>query len=107
VDDANGEVITSIPGLMRVRLLDPYDVAAAPKPGLLGWLGFVEHAQQPPVRVLAVLDFHMRHRETTHQKLLSITLEIRPGDNPPEPDRWRAYCNRLYCDVRGYFMGIV
>jgi hypothetical protein len=106
VDSAHGEVVTSIPGLMRVRLLDPYE-AAAPKPGLLGWLGFVDQTQQQPARVLAVLDFHMRHKETTHQKLLGITLEIRPGDNPPERGRWRTYCDRLYCEVRGFLMGYV
>ncbi len=108
VDAHHGEVVTSIPGLMRVRLLDPYEAAAAAaKPGLLGWLGFAEQPAQRPPRVLAVLDFHMRHKETRHQKLLSITLEIRPGDNPPDRGRWRTYCDRLYCDVRGFFMGYV
>jgi hypothetical protein len=106
VDSATGKVVTSIPGLMRVQLLDPYDLIKPAKPGLLGWLGLAE--DQPPPRVLAVVDFQMQHKETPHKKLLEVTLVIRPGDEPPPPrsPRWRAYCDKLYCDIRAFLMGL-
>ncbi len=105
VDAATGEVILSAPGLMRVRMLDPYEVAEPPKPGLLAWLGFVESA--PRARTLALLEFHMQHKDTEFQKRVAITLYIRPGDDEELPPlgRWRAYCNKLFCDVRGFLMG--
>src|SRR5262249_27219624 len=105
VDSATGEVVTSIPGLMRVRLLDPHDLVTPARPGLLGWLGFVEQAPPRP-RVLAVMDFHLQHKETTHQKRLAGTLKIRPGDDVLAPARWRAYCDKLFCDVRAFLMGL-
>ena len=105
VRDTVGEVISSEPGLMRVQLLDPYDLVSPPKPGLLAWLGFTE-SSRPAARVLAVLEFHMRLKETDFQQLVDITLEIRPGQDPPPLDRWRAYCNKLFCEARGYFMGL-
>jgi hypothetical protein len=105
VRDNVGEVTSSAPGLMRVQLLDPYDLVNSPKPGLLAWLGFAEQTRSA-ARVLAVLEFHMRHKETDFQKLVAVTLEIRPGQDPPPLDRWRAYCNKLFCEARGYFMGL-
>ena len=104
VDAATGEVVSSVPGFMRLRLLDPYDLVSPPKPRLLAWLGFVE---PPPsqARVLAVLDLHLRNKETEFKKLLDITVEIRPGDDPPALDRWRVYSNKLFCELRGFLMG--
>ncbi len=106
VDAASGEVVLSMPGLMRVRLVDPDDLAAPPRPGLLAWLGLAE-APRPGPRVLAVVDFHMQHKETAFQKLLAITLTFYPGDVPADlaAGRWRAYCDRIYCEVRGFLMG--
>ncbi len=105
VDAATGEVLASEPGLMRVQLLDPYEAVNRPRPGLLAWLGFTNEPP-PQGRVLAVLDFEMKHKETAHKKLLDITLRIRPGTEAPEPTRWRAYCDKLFCDVRAFLMGL-
>jgi hypothetical protein len=105
VDSAVGEVFLSAPGLLRVRLFDPYGEAAPPKPGLLAWLGFAEHP--PRRRTLAVLEFHMQFKQTEFKQLLAITLHMHPGEgeSPPSVGRWRAYCDKLYCDVRGFLMG--
>lgn len=104
VNANTGEVVSNAPGLLRVYIYDPYELANPPRPGLGYMLGFVDAAPPPPPRVLAVLDFYMDFTETNHQKLLDITLHVSPADGSP-PQRWRRYCDNLFCEVRGYLMG--
>jgi len=102
------EVVESVPGLVRVHLLDRYSVTPeTPAPGLLTWLGL---AQPPPPRPkhLATLELHLKNKETEFKRLLDITVRIRPGpDAEPDDPRWRVYCDRLFCTLRSFLMGNV
>jgi hypothetical protein len=108
VDSATGRVVTSEPGFMCVHLLDPYDLVRPARPGLLAWLGFSEQSEPPEPGVLAIVEFHMTEKQTQFRKLLDITVRIRPGKDGLDPRslRWRNYCDKLYCDVRAFLMGI-
>jgi len=102
----DAEVVESIPGLVRVHLLDRYSVTPeTPAPGLLTWLGLVQ-APRPQPRHLAILELHLKHKETDFKRMLDITVRIGPGaDAEPEDLGWRPYCDRLFCTLRGYLMG--
>jgi hypothetical protein len=106
VRDKDAEVVESVPGKVRVRLLDRYYVAPdAPTPGVLSWLGLAA-APRPEPRLLAELEMRLKHKETEFKRLLDITVRIRPGDGavPGDPD-WHTFCDRTFCELRGYLMG--
>jgi hypothetical protein len=100
------EVVDSVPGLVRVHLLDRYSMAPeTPSPSLLTWLGLVQPPCQGP-KHLATLEMHMKHKDTEHNRLLDITVRIGPGpDTEPDDPAWRPFCDRLFCSLRGFLMG--
>jgi hypothetical protein len=100
------EIVESVPGLVRVHLLDRYSVRPeTPSPGLLTWLGIV-HSPRPHPRHLAILEMHLKNKETEHKRLLDVTVRIGPGpDAEPDDAGWRPYCDRLFCTLRGFLMG--
>jgi hypothetical protein len=102
----DGEVVESGPGLVRVHLLDRYYLPPdAPAPGLLMWLGVVQ-PPRPETRLLAELELQLRYKGDDVKRLLDIDARIRPGDGPfPGKAKWRSYCDRLFCSLRGYLMG--
>jgi hypothetical protein len=102
----DGEVVESVPGLVRVHLLDRYYVRPdAAGPGLLSWLGLVPPPPAQP-RLLAELTLHLKHKVTDSRRLLNITVRIHPGkDAEPDDPRWRTYCDRLFCNLRAFLMG--
>jgi hypothetical protein len=87
-------------------LLDRYHLPpGTPNPGLLSWLGLAP-APRPQLRLLAEIELRLKHKETEFQKLLNITVRIRPGEDcDPCNPQWRAYCDRLFCNLRGFLMG--
>jgi hypothetical protein len=102
----DGEIIESMPGLVRVQLLDRHYLPPdTPPPNLLSWLGLAQ-PPRPQTRVLAELTMQLKYKETDFQKLLDITVRIRPGpDGEPFSPRWRAYSDRMFCSLRSYLMG--
>jgi serine/threonine protein kinase len=96
VHDANGEVVTSEPGLVRVRL--PGGGSVAPR-GRLSWLGISRRAG--PI----VLEMHLQQTEG-RESLLQIAVRFRPGDSTPATDpHWRARCVAHFINLRGYMIG--
>ena len=97
----------SLPGLVRVHLLDRYYLPPdTTPPSMLSWLGLMK-PPTPQKRVLAVLELHLRHKETDFQKLLEMTVRIRPGDDVSAANDpgWKPYCDRRYCELRAFLMG--
>jgi serine/threonine protein kinase len=100
VYDVGGEVIESVPGMIRVRLGgrgSPYRLTAR---GPLSWLGLGRKAG------LIEMDLLLERNNPLQQSLLTITVVMRSpvhgaGLNPV----WRARCNEVFCDLRAYLMG--
>jgi serine/threonine-protein kinase len=97
VYDSQGEVLESVPGLIRVRL--PGANGSVPK-GRLSWFGF---ARRPgPI----LLELRLQQIEGARESLLHIDARFRPGDGTPATDAaWRARCVAHYINLRGYLIG--
>jgi serine/threonine-protein kinase len=90
VQDVGGEVLESIPGIIRVRLGH----------GSFSWFGFS--------RKSGVIDLELRLKqvEPTRSGLLHITVLLRPSSSRQNVDlESRARCDRVYCELRAYLMG--
>jgi serine/threonine protein kinase len=96
VHDAQGDVISSEPGLVKVKL--PGGQSTEPK-GRLSWLGL---GRKPgPI----VLELHLQQAEGRESQL-QIAARFRPGDRTPATDiHWRARCVAQFINLRGYMIG--
>ena len=98
VHDAGGEVVESVPGLIRVRL-GPGS-AYTFRNGPLSWLGIR--------RRCGVIDMELRLEQADPERasLVGITVLMRSAQGERGTDLvWRARCDQIYCDLRGYLMG--
>lgn len=101
----HGEVIASEPGLVRVHLLDPLELLRPRGPKLLSWMGLSDEPP-PHVRILGILELFMQHKDTAFQKLLAMTIRVKPGDDGiGDQLEWQRYSDRIFCELRGFLMG--
>ncbi len=99
IDDCGGEIIESVPTLIRVRLGGKDCVYATPKrPNSLSWLGFN--------RKTNTFDMELRlQRETLRDAQLRITVVLRAPSVEIATDAvWPKLCAQIYCDLRAYLM---
>jgi serine/threonine-protein kinase len=100
VQDAGGDVIESVPGLIRVRLGGKGSTYADLPRGTLSWLGI---GRKP---TLIDMELRLERAAMERDSLLNITVVLRPTNkevaNTPE---WRERCSQIYCDLRAYVMG--
>jgi serine/threonine protein kinase len=101
VNEAEGEILENVPGLIRLRLGgkgSPYD---APQQGPLAWFGIGRRGR--------LIDVELRLERNPaggQQSLLQITVLMRCPDNPAaatDPG-WRARCTQVFCDLRAHLM---
>ncbi len=99
IHDLGGEIVESVPGLIRVRLGTP-----APKrpAGLLGWLGGSNGA--PPVVDTIEMELQMEKGDPAQANRLSITLKLTPTRGLFGADV-RARCERIGRDLQAYLIG--
>jgi serine/threonine-protein kinase len=101
--DLGGEVIESVPGIIRVRLGEPRPKLPQKPKGLLGWFGggggTVTRAA-PPTEV----EMHMERRDATQPNRLTITLVLRCPGGQVTPE-WRDRCQKIGRDLQAYLMG--
>lgn len=91
VQDNNGEVLESVPGVIKMRI--------GAKAG--SWFGIARKAH--------VVDLELRlERSNPHQSnLLHITvLMTSPYRKAADPE-WRERCNDVFCELRSYLAGAV
>jgi serine/threonine-protein kinase len=96
--DLGGEVVESVPGLIRVRIAD----RSAPKQpaGVFGWMSAAPKQPEAPTD----LELHMERRDPAQANKLTITLVMRPGGGPITPE-WRNRCTQISRDLQAYLMG--
>jgi serine/threonine-protein kinase len=96
VHDAGGEVVESLPGLVRVRL----GGRAASGGGPLTWFGLRKSSS--PLDV----ELHLRHADPTQPSRLTVNVLFRPS-HPTQlaDDTWKQRCNSVFMELRSYLMG--
>jgi serine/threonine-protein kinase len=100
VQDVGGEVTESVPGRIRVRLGGRGSVYQPPGAGPLSWLGLGRRAG------LIDMELNLERADPARESLLLITVTMRsPAGTPGFNLEWRARCNQVFCDLRGYLMG--
>jgi serine/threonine-protein kinase len=104
IGDLGGEVIESVPGLIRVRLGEPQE---KPRSGLFAILGGgggrgngVMTKQQA-----TDLELHMERKDPTQPNRLTVSLVMRPAGGMISTNDWRERCNRIGRDLQAYLMG--
>jgi serine/threonine-protein kinase len=96
VHDAGGEVVESVPGLIKVRL----GARKTPTGGPLSWLGLRRTAT--PID----LELHLHHLDPTRGDKLTIHVLFRPSHPALLTDRnWRQRCTQVFIELRAYLMG--
>jgi serine/threonine-protein kinase len=103
--DLGGDVVESVPGMIRVRLGGPAPPRATG--GLLGWLG----GSKPTATATAVqtatgtdLELRMERRDPAQPGRLTITLVMRPAGGMMTV-AWRDRCLKIGRDLGAYLMG--
>jgi serine/threonine-protein kinase len=103
VREVGGEIISSVPGLVVVHLVEPTDPVSQPA-GLLSWFGLTR--SEPPPPVLAVLELHLERKENDTHNRLFVTVRLRPGEDADmDGVTWRGFSDRMFVTLRGFFMG--
>lgn len=96
VHDCGGEVLESLPGLVRVRLAKNRTPSSA-----MSWLGFGKRANGP-----VDVELHLHRSGGKNENKLTIHVLFRPTHASLLTDElWRARCSRIFVELRAYLMG--
>lgn len=103
--DLGGEVVESIPGLIKVRLIDK--LAEKKKEGLLGWIssGRTRQVEVASTGHITDIEIHMERPDPAQSNRLAITLIMRPGAGGVATPDWRNRCAQISRDLQAYLMG--
>ena len=100
VHDAGGEVVESVPGLIKVRLGGRKGASGSSSGGPLSWLGL--RRASGPVDV----ELHLHHLDPTKDNQLTVHVLFRPSHPALLTDRnWRQRCTQVFIELRAYLMG--
>jgi serine/threonine-protein kinase len=95
VHDAGGEVVESVPGLIKVRLGGRKGQAS----GALSWLGLGR-------RSVIDLELHLHHDHPGEENRLTVHVLFRPSHASLLNDKaWRQRCTQIFVELRAYLMG--
>ena len=96
VHDAGGEVIESVPGLIRVR----FGGRNSPTGGPLSWLGLRRTSN------IVDVELHMHHANPAQPNQLTVHALFHPSHPTLLADRaWRHRCTQIFVELRSYLMG--
>lgn len=97
VNDFEGEVIESLPGVIRVRL---GGAGSGANNSSFSWFGFRKK--------VGIIDLELRleRNHATQKNILQITVVMNAPDRKTALNpEWRARCNQVFCELRGYLAG--
>jgi eukaryotic-like serine/threonine-protein kinase len=95
--DLGGEVVESVPGMIRVRVPDA--PGETKKAGLFGW---GKSSTAAPTAL--DLELRMERKDPSQPNKLTVSLLMRPGSSQPSTD-WQTRCRRIGQDLQAYLMG--
>jgi serine/threonine-protein kinase len=97
VHDLGGEIVESVPGMIRVHIGKTEKRSS----GLFGWLGGRSEAR--PAETI-VLELHMEKSDPARSSQLSITMKLTSPAGAFSADG-RARCERIGRDLQAYLIG--
>jgi serine/threonine-protein kinase len=97
--DLGGEVIESVPGMIRVHVPDPQ--AAKKSGGLFGWFDRGRSAVQTSAGT--DIELRMERNDPARPNLLTVTLVMRPRGGMMTPE-WKSRCQKIGRDLGAYLM---
>ena len=101
VHDAGGEVVESVPGLIKVRLGGRKSQSGG---GPLAWLGLGRRSSSGPIDV----ELHLHHADPKQENRLTVHVLFRPSHPRLLADKvWRQRCGQIFVELRSYLMGSV
>jgi serine/threonine-protein kinase len=100
VYDLGGEVVESVPGVIKVRVPD---APAQKNNGMFGWLSTPKTQTVPSG---TEIELHMERRDPAKPSQLTITLVIKPSRGLITVE-WHRRCKKLGMDLQAYLMGSV
>jgi hypothetical protein len=104
VNEVKGQIVQSIPGLVRVHLWRPARISRQKKSGLWSWLGL--DRPEPEYEELTVMELHLKRKDPIQPNLLHIRVCMVAPNAPAQADgHWRRYCDQMFCNLRGYLIG--
>jgi len=110
LDSVGGEVVESVPGLVRVqlgwRIIAPRQ---APAQGRWSWVAF-RRATAPAAQIeYAHMDVSLDRPAPKESSQLLLTVTLRPADSSPlqETTEWRTWCDKLQRNLTAYLMAQV
>ncbi len=92
--DLGGEVVESVPGMIRVRVPEPG--ADGKKGGLFGW-------SKTAVQTATELELRMERKDPRQPSKLTVTLVMRPTGQAS--GEWQTRCRKIGQDLQAYLMG--
>jgi tRNA A-37 threonylcarbamoyl transferase component Bud32 len=99
VHDVGGQVLESVPGLIRVRLGDRGSVYHSPS-GPLSWFGLGRSG------TIIEMELRLERTNPNQQNVLHITVMMRsPDKGAVTSPSWRKRCDQIFCDLRAYLAG--
>ena len=101
IHDLGGEIVESVPGLIRVRLAEP---GADKKPTLFEW---GDRQRRMAVRPAPATDIelHMKRADPGRPGQLTVTLVLRTGAGVATAE-WKSRCTRISLDLQAYLIGM-
>jgi serine/threonine protein kinase len=97
VHDVGGEVVESVPGLIKVRL----GGRKTPSGGALSWLGLGRRVTGP-----IDVELHLQHAHPGQENRLTVHVLFRPSHPRLLADKnWRQRCNQVFAELRAHLMG--
>jgi len=96
VHDVGGEVVESVPGLIRVRLGGRNQAT-----GPLSWLGLGRRSSGP-----IDIELHLHNAHPKQPNRLTVHVGFRPSHPQLLTDKnWRQRCSQVFVELRSYLMG--
>ena len=96
VHDCAGEVLESVPGLVRVRLGQSRTPTNS-----LAWFGFGRRSAGP-----IDVELHLTRVDPRHENNLTIDVRFRPSHPTLLADpAWKTRCTKLFIELRAHLMG--
>ena len=98
IHDLGGQVVDSVPGLIRVRLTEG---GGEKKGGLFGWMERRSAVQTAPSST--EIELHMQRPDPSQPGRLVITLVLRSANGVVTPE-WKSRCDRISRDLQAYLI---